>query len=97
MKTYVITLSRHFLANHKRAGEETHFKEKFLLGQGLTDYDTPSMVKMYFSLTMHTKRTKNLQSSMTIASYHLMLCIGQKYQSCPKIRKNENISTIQWR
>ena len=32
MKTYVITLSRHFLANHKRAGEETHFKEKFLNG-----------------------------------------------------------------
>ena len=37
MKTYVITLSRHFLANHKRAGEETHFKEKFLLGQGCPD------------------------------------------------------------
>ena len=47
MKTYVITLSRHFLANHKRAEEETHFKEKFLLGQGLTDYDTPSMAKIH--------------------------------------------------
>lgn len=41
MKTYVITLSRHFLANHKRAGEETHFKEKFLLGQGCPDCDKP--------------------------------------------------------
>ena len=47
MKTYVITLSRYFLANHKRAEEETHFKEKFLLGQGLTDYDTPSMAKIH--------------------------------------------------
>ena len=41
MKTYVITLSRHFLANHKRAGEETHFKEKFLLGQSCPDCATP--------------------------------------------------------
>lgn len=41
MKTYVITLSRHFLANHKRAGEETHFKEKFLLGQGCPDCASP--------------------------------------------------------
>ena len=40
MKTYVITLSRHFLANHKRAGEETHFKEKFLLGQSCPDCAT---------------------------------------------------------
>nr|DAR09496.1 MAG TPA: hypothetical protein [Caudoviricetes sp.] len=50
MKTYVITLSRHFLANHKRAWEETHFKEKFLLGQGLIDYDTPSLAKINFNL-----------------------------------------------
>ena len=41
MKTYVITLSRHFLVNHKRAGEETHFKEKFLLGQSCPDCSTP--------------------------------------------------------
>ena len=41
MKTYAITLSRHFLANHKRAGEETHFKEKFLLGQSCPDCASP--------------------------------------------------------
>lgn len=41
MKTYIITLSRHFLANHKRAGEEIHFKEKFLLGQGCPDCASP--------------------------------------------------------
>ena len=35
MKKYVITLSRNFLAYHKRAGEETHFKEKFLSGEKL--------------------------------------------------------------
>lgn len=33
MKTYVITLSQHFLATHKRAGEPTDFKEKFLNGE----------------------------------------------------------------
>ncbi|WP_025829854.1 hypothetical protein [Segatella maculosa] len=33
MKTYVITLSKYFLAMHKRAGEETNFKEKFLNGE----------------------------------------------------------------
>lgn len=41
MKTYVLALSRHFPANHKRAGEETHFKEKFLLGQGCPDCASP--------------------------------------------------------
>ena len=41
MKTYTITLSKYFLANHKRAGEETHFKEKFLLGQGSPDCASP--------------------------------------------------------
>ena len=41
MKTYVLTLSRHFLANHKRAWEETHLKEKFLLGQGCPDCASP--------------------------------------------------------
>ncbi|ATV32516.1 hypothetical protein CUC00_08545 [Prevotella intermedia] len=33
MKTYVITISKHFLTTHKRAGEETNFKEKFLNGE----------------------------------------------------------------
>ena len=33
MKTYVITLSKYFLATHKRAGEKTNFKEKFLSGE----------------------------------------------------------------
>lgn len=41
MKTYVITLSQNFLSTHKRAGEETHFKEKFLLGQGCPDCASP--------------------------------------------------------
>lgn len=33
MKTYVITLSRHFLATHSKAGMPTGFKEKFLNGE----------------------------------------------------------------
>lgn len=68
MKTYVITLSRHFLADHKRAGEETHFKEKFLLGQGCPDCDKPqdlsgenisncnSCVRACFLVKLHTIR-----------------------------------------
>ena len=33
MKTYEITLSQYFLATHKRAGDPTDFKEKFLSGE----------------------------------------------------------------
>lgn len=34
MKTYVITLSRKFPKDHKRAGEPTNFYEKFVTGRG---------------------------------------------------------------
>lgn len=71
MKTYVITLSRHFLVNHKRAGEETHFKEKFLLGQGLTDYDTPSMAKLHTiraNYPLWEKRIKEVQEGNAVLS-----------------------------
>lgn len=71
MKTYVITLSRNFLANHKRAGEETHFKEKFLIGQGLTDYDTPSMAKIHTiraNYPLWKKRIKEVQDGRAILS-----------------------------
>ena len=33
MKTYIIILSKYFMKEHPRAGEETHFKEKFLAGE----------------------------------------------------------------
>ena len=71
MKTYVITLSKHFLANHKRAGEETHFKEKFLLGQGLTDYNTPSMAKIHTiraNYPLWEKRIKEVQEGRAVLS-----------------------------
>ena len=71
MKTYVITLSKHFLANHKRAGEETHFKEKFLLGQGLTDYDTPSLAKIHTiraNYPLWEKRIKEVQEGRAALS-----------------------------
>ena len=71
MKTYVITLSRHFLAYHKRAGEETHFKEKFILGQGLTDYDTPSMAKLHTiraNFPLWEKRIKEIQNGHAVLS-----------------------------
>ena len=82
MKTYVITLSRHFLANHKRAGEETHFKEKFLLGQGLTDYDTPSMAKIHTiraNYPLWEKRIKEVQDGRAVLS--IRQWIGKPYRS----------------
>ena len=82
MKTYVITLSRHFLANHKRAGEETHFKEKFLLGQGLTDYDTPSMAKIHTvraNYPLWEKRIKEVQDGR--AALSIRQWTGKPYRS----------------
>lgn len=82
MKTYVITLSRHFLANHKRAGEETHFKEKFLLGQGLTDYDTPSKAKIHTiraNYPLWEKRIKEVQEGRAVLS--IRQWTGKPYKS----------------
>ena len=82
MKTYVITLSRHFLANHKQAGEETHFKEKFLLGQGLTDYDTPSMAKIHTiraNYPLWEKRIKEVQEGR--AALSIRQWTGKPYRS----------------
>lgn len=82
MKTYVITLSRHFLANHKRAGEETHFKEKFLLGQGLTDYDTPSMAKIHTiraNYSLWEKRIKEVREGRAVLS--IRQWTGKPYRS----------------
>jgi hypothetical protein len=82
MKTYVITLSSHFLANHKRAGEETHFKEKFTLGQGLTDYDTPSMAKLHTiraNYPLWEKRIKEIQKRR--AALSIRQWTGKPYRS----------------
>lgn len=82
MKTYVITLSKHFLANHKRAGEETHFKEKFLLGQGLTDYDTPSLAKIHTiraNYPLWEKRIKEVQEGR--AALSIRQWMGKPYRS----------------
>ncbi len=82
MKTYVITLSRHFLANHKRAGEETHFKEKFLLGLGLTDYDTPSLAKIHTiraNYPLWEKRIKEVQEGRAVLS--IRQWTGKPYRS----------------
>lgn len=40
MKTYVIILSKKFPLSHERAGDETLFRDKFLLGIGCPDCDT---------------------------------------------------------
>ena len=82
MKTYVITLSKHFLANHKRVGEETHFKEKFLLGQGLTDYDTPSMAKIHTiraNYPLWEKHIKEVQEGR--AALSIRQWTGKPYRS----------------
>lgn len=82
MKTYVITISKHFLTTHKRAGEETHFKEKFLLGQGLTDYDTPSMAKIHTiraNYPLWEKRIKEVQEGRAVLS--IRQWTGKPYRS----------------
>ena len=82
MKTYVITLSKYFLANHKRAGEETHFKEKFLLGQGLTDYDTPSLAKIHTiraNYPLWEKRIREVQEGRAVLS--IRQWTGKPYRS----------------
>ena len=82
MKTYVITLSRCFLANHKRAGEETHFKDKFLLGQGLTDYDIPSIAKLHTiraNYPLWEKRLKEVQNGHAVLS--IRQWTGKPYRS----------------
>lgn len=81
-KTYVLTLSKHFLANHKRAGEETYFKEKFLLGQGLTDYDTPSLAKLHTiraNYPLWEKRIKEVQEGRAVLSVRQWM--GKPYRS----------------
>ena len=82
MKTYVITLSRCFLANHKRAGEETHIKEKFILGQGLTDYDTPSMAKLHTiraNYPLWERRIRDIQEGNAVLSVRQWT--GKPYRS----------------
>lgn len=71
MKTYVITLSRHFLANHKRAGEETHFKEKFLSGEKL------HTIRANYPLW--EKRIKEVQEGRAILS--IRQWTGKPYRS----------------
>lgn len=71
MKTYVITLSRHFLANHKRAGEETHFKEKFLSGEKL------HTIRANYPLW--EKRIKEVQDGRAILS--IRQWTGKPYRS----------------
>ena len=71
MKTYVITLSRCFLANHKRAGEETHFKEKFLSGEKL------HTIRANYPLW--EKRIKEVQDGRAILS--IRQWTGKPYRS----------------
>ena len=71
MKTYVITLSRNFLANHKRAGEETHFKEKFISGEKL------HTIRANYPLW--EKRIKEVQEGRAILS--IRQWTGKPYRS----------------
>lgn len=71
MKTYVITLSRNFLAYHKRAGEETHFKEKFQSGEKL------HTIRANYPLW--EKRIKEVQDGRAILS--IRQWTGKPYRS----------------
>ena len=71
MKTYVITLSKYFLATHKRAGEKTNFKEKFLSGEKI------HTIRANYPLW--EKRIKEVQEGRAVLS--IRQWIGKPYRS----------------
>lgn len=71
MKTYVITLSKYFLATHKRAGEKTNFKEKFLSGEKI------HTIRANYPLW--EKRIKEVQEGCAVLS--IRQWIGKPYRS----------------
>ena len=82
MKTYVMVLSKHFPITHCRAGEETCFKEKFTLGQGLVDYDIPSLAKIHTiraNYPLWEKRIKEVQEGRAVLS--IRQWTGKPYRS----------------
>ena len=70
-KTYVITLSRHFLATHKRAGEPTAFREKFLNGEKIHTIRT--------NYPLWEKRIKEVQEGRAVLSVRQWT--GKPYRS----------------
>lgn len=71
IKTYVITLSQHFLATHKRAGEPTDFKEKFLNGEKI------HTIRANYPLW--EKRVKEVQEGRAVLS--IRQWTGKPYRS----------------
>ena len=71
MKTYVITLSKYFLATHKRAGEKTNFKEKLLSGEKI------HTIRANYPLW--EKRIKEVQEGRAVLS--IRQWIGKPYRS----------------
>lgn len=71
IKTYVIALSQHFLATHKRAGEPTDFKEKFLNGEKI------HTIRANYPLW--EKRVKEVQEGRAVLS--IRQWTGKPYRS----------------
>ena len=71
MKTYVITISKHFLTTHKRAGEETNFKKKFLNGEKIHT--------IRVNLPLWEKRIKEAQEGRAVLSVRQWT--GKPYRS----------------
>ena len=71
IKTYVITLSQHFLATHKRAGEPTDFKGKFLNGEKI------HTIRANYPLW--EKRVKEVQEGRAVLS--IRQWTGKPYRS----------------
>lgn len=71
MKTYVITLSEYFPVKHKRVGEETNFKKKFLNGE------KTHTIRMNYPLW--EKRIKEVQKGRAVLS--IRQWTGKPYRS----------------
>jgi hypothetical protein len=71
MKTYVITLSEYFPVKHKRVGEKTNFKKKFLNGE------KTHTIRMNYPLW--EKRIKEVQKGRAVLS--IRQWTGKPYRS----------------
>lgn len=77
MKTYVLTVSRCFPKTHKRAGEETNFENKILMG--LQGYNNSKIYTIRQNYELWKKRIEEIQKGNAILS--IRYWSGKPYNS----------------
>ena len=84
MKTYVITLSRHFPVKHSKAGEPTNFRDAFNAGQVFNrgsecTYLRPKLHTIRANYPLWEKRIKEVQDGKAFLS--VLQWTGKPYRS----------------